>query len=300
MREWSTPRGGAGAVPGRRSASATALLLLRDLIVQRTGVYFGEAKLDMLEERLDEVVAARGVPSLLDYYYLLRYDPDAASAWGELMDRLAVPETYFWRQADQFEALSGVVLPRMAAAAPGRTLRVWSAACCSGEEPLSIAMALDEGGWFDRMAIEIVGSDASAALVARARAGLYGERSLRNLSPERRARYFTREGARWRIDPGLHARVRFATANLLDEDEAGPLASRADVVFCRNVFIYFSDDAIRKVARMLAARMPAGGYLFLGASESLMRLGSEFVMDEVGSAFAYTRNPDSTPASGRS
>ena len=289
MREWNTHR--AGAPPGRRSASATALLLLRDLIVQKTGVFFGEAKLDMLEERLDEVVAARGVPSLLDYYYLLRYDPDAASAWGELMDRLAVPETYFWRQAEQIEALSDVVLPRYLATRPGRPLRVWSAACCSGEEPLSIAMALEEGGWFGRMHIEIVGSDASAALVARARAGLYGERSLRNLTPERRARYFTAEGAAWRIDPALHARVRWATANLLDEAESGPLA-RSDVVFCRNVFIYFSDDAIRKVSAMLAARMPADGYLFLGASESLMRLGSDFVMDEVGSAFAYTKSPD--------
>ena len=291
MREWSAHRAGAGAVPGRRSPSATALRLVRDLVVQRTGVYFGEAKLDMLEDRLDEVVAARGMPSLLDYYYLLRYDPDAGAAWGELMDRLAVPETYFWRQPEQIEALAEVILPRWAAERGGRTLRVWSAACCSGEEPLSIAMALDEAGAFGRVPIEIVGSDASAALVARARAGVYGERALRNLSPERRARYFTAEGAGWRIDPALHARVRWATANLLDEDEAGPLA-RADVVFCRNVFIYFSDDAIRKVSRMLAARMPADGYLFLGASESLMRLASDFVMDEVGSAFAYTKNPD--------
>jgi chemotaxis protein methyltransferase CheR len=294
MREWNTPRGGAGAVPGRRSPSATALLLLRDLIVQKTGVFFGDARLDMLEERLDEVVAARGVPSLLDYYYLLRYDPDAEAAWGELMDRLSVPETYFWRQPDQFQALVEVALPRLAAARAGQPLRIWSAACCSGEEPLSLAMALDEAGWFDRVPIEIVASDASAALVARARAGVYGERSLRNLSPARRARWFAREGAGWRIDPGLHARVRWATANLLDEAEAGPLA-RADVVFCRNVFIYFSDDAIRTVARMLAARMPADGYLFIAASESLMRLSTGFVMDEVGSAFAYVRNPDPTP-----
>jgi chemotaxis protein methyltransferase CheR len=294
MREWNTQRGGADAVPGRRSASATALLLLRDLIVKRTGVFFGDARLDMLQERLDDVVAARGIPSLLDYYYLLRYDPDADAAWGELMDRLAVPETYFWRQPDQIEALAQVVVPRLAAARAGRPLRIWSAACCTGEEPLSIAMALEEAGWFGRAPIEIVASDASAALVARARAGVYGERSLRNLSPARRARWFTREGTGWRIDPGVHARVRWATANLLDEAQAGPLAC-ADVVFCRNVFIYFSDDAIRKVARMLAARMPADGHLFIAASESLMRLGSDFVMDEVGSAFAYLRNPDPTP-----
>jgi chemotaxis protein methyltransferase CheR len=150
-------------------------------------------------------------------------------------------------------------------------------------------MALEDGGWFGRLPIEIVGSDASPALVARARAGVYGERSLRNLSAERRARWFRREGAKWRVDPALHARVRWTTANLLDEAEAGPLAD-ADVVFLRNVLIYFSDDAIRRVAAMLAARMPPEGWLFLGASESLMRLTTEFSMDEVGSAFAYTLN----------
>jgi len=279
---------GYGATPQPRGAPA--LNLLRDLIVQRTGVWYDDAKRDLLEERVGELVAARGLPSLLDYYYLLRYDPDADAVWRELMDRLAVPETYFWRQPEQFEALAEVVVPRHLEAHPGRALRVWSAACCSGEEPLSIAMALEEGGWFDRLPIEIVGSDASPALVARARAGVYGDRSLRALSPARRARWFAREGERWRVDPGLHARVGWATANLLDEAEAGPLAA-ADVVFCRNVLIYFSDDAIRRVAALLAARMPRDGWLFLGASESFMRLATDFAMDEVGSAFAYVRKP---------
>ena len=269
---------------------ASAFNLLRDLIVRRTGVWYGDAKRDQLEERVGELVAARGLPSLLDYYYLLRYDPDADAVWRELMDRLAVPETYFWRQAEQFEALAQVVVPRHLAAHPGRPLRVWSAACCSGEEPLSIAMALEEGGWFDRLPIEIVASDASPALVARARAGLYGERSLRALSPARRARWFAREAGGWRVDAGLHGRVRWTTANLLDEAEAGPLAE-ADVVFLRNVLIYFSDEAIQRVAGLLSARMPLDGTLFLGASESLMRMATDFTMDEVGSAFAYVRNP---------
>ncbi|HVG46044.1 MAG TPA: CheR family methyltransferase [Longimicrobium sp.] len=290
MTEWGPHRARAAAAgPRRPGASDAALTLLRDLIVQRTGVFYGEAKRALLEERLGELVAARGLPSLLDYYYLLKYDPDASAVWGELMDRLAVPETYFWRQAEQFEALAEVLLPRFAAA--GRPLRILSAACCSGEEPLSIAMALEEGGWFGRLPIEIVGCDASAALVARAQAGVYGERALRSLSPARRERWFRREGDRWRIDPALHARVRWATANLLEEAEVGPLAA-VDVVFCRNVFIYFSDDAIRKVVRTFATRMRAPAYLFLGASESLMRLATDFTMGEVGAAFVYVRDPD--------
>lgn len=284
MREWQSR----GTAPGRPGVSASAFTLLRDLIEQRTGVYFGDTRRDLLEDRVGELVAARGLPSMLDYYYLLKYDPGADAVWRELMDRLAVPETYFWRQPEHFAALAEVILPRYAAEPPGRPLRIWSAACCSGEEPLSIAMTLHEGGWFDRLPLEIVGSDASPALVARARAGVYGERSLRSLSPARRERWFRREGSAWRIDPALHARVAWTTANLLDAAQAAPLAG-ADVIFCRNVFIYFSDDAIRQVARMFAEHMPPRAYLFLGASESLMRLTTEFVMDEIGPAFVYVR-----------
>jgi chemotaxis protein methyltransferase CheR len=255
-------------------------------------VFFDDHRYDLLESRVRELIDARGIPSLLDYYYLLRYDSDADAAWRELMDRLAVPETYFWRQSEQFEALADVVLPRLLEAPLRRPVRIWSAACCSGEEPLSLAMILDERGWFDRASIEIVGSDASQALVERARAGRYGERALRNLSAERRERYFRREGDAWRIDPALHARVSWTTANLLEPEEAGPLAA-ADVIFCRNVFIYFSDDAVRKVVRMFWERMSAPGYLFLGASESLMRLSTNFAMEELGAAFAYVRCADS-------
>lgn len=293
MAEWDPYRGrGAGA--GGPTPGSSAFALLRDLIVQRTGVFFSDAKRDLLEDRVGELVATRGLPSLLDYYYLLKYDPDSEEVWRELMDRLAVPETYFWRQPEQFTTLAETILPRYLAAPPGRPLRIWSAACCSGEEPLSIAMALHEGGWFDRLPIEIVGSDASAALVDRARTGLFGERSLRSLSPERRERFFRREGSRWRIDPALHARVLWGTANLLDEAEAGPLAG-ADVIFCRNVFIYFSDAAIRQAVGMFSERMPLPGYLFIGASESLMRLNTDFVMDEIGSAFVYVLNRGPRP-----
>jgi chemotaxis protein methyltransferase CheR len=277
------------------SVSATSLRLLRDLIVERTGVLYHDDKLDLLEERLEEVLAGRGLPSLLDYYYLLRYGPGEEPLWRELHDALAVPETYFWRQGEQLEVLCQELLPRHLAERPGQPLRIWSAACCSGEEPLSIAMALEEGGWFGRLPIQLLGSDASEQLVARARAGVYGERALRSLSPERRARWFRPEGSRWRIDPGLLARVEFSVVNLLDAAAAAPLAA-SDVIFCRNVFIYFSDAAIQRVAALFAARLRPGGWLFLGASESLVRLSRDFVMDEIGPAFAYRKNPDPAPA----
>jgi chemotaxis protein methyltransferase CheR len=273
--------------------SSAAFGLLRDLIAERTGVHYADGKRDLLMDRVAPLVVGRGLPSLLDYYYLLKYDLDASDAWAELRDRLAVPETYFWRQPEQFESLVRILMPRFAARPGGQPVRIWSAACCSGEEPLSIAMALDQGGWFDRMPIQITGSDASAALVERARVGRYGERSLRNLPSGWRERYFTGDPSGWSIDRELHSRIRWTTANLIDPEEAGPLAE-VDVIYCRNVFIYFSDDGIRRVVGLFWDRMPPGGHLFVGASESLARLGTNFVMDELGEAFVYRKEAGAT------
>jgi chemotaxis protein methyltransferase CheR len=284
---------GRGARGGGSSADVLgftepAFVLLRDLIAQRTGVHFAPDKRDLLADKLADLLAAQGMTSYLDYYYLLRYDADAERHWRELANRLAVPETYFWRQPDQIVATAGVLAARHIARNPSAPFRIWSAACCSGEEPLSIAIALAEAGILDRHPVELVARDASEAMLARARLGVYGERSFRTLSPQLRERYFRAESGGWRIDPAIHARVRFTRANLVDSREVVPLAS-ADVVFCRNVLIYFSDDTVAQVARSLAAGMPEHAHLCLGASESLTRVSSAFDLVEVGGAFMYTK-----------
>jgi chemotaxis protein methyltransferase CheR len=267
--------------------STTSLALLRDLIVEHTGQYFDDRKLDLLADKITDLIASNGSSSVLDYYYLLKYDNTTDNHWRELLDKLAVPETYFWRQPEQFEALADVVVPEFIERHPGKPLRIWSAACCTGEEPLSIAMALDRAGLFERADIRIDATDASEAMIARARTGLYGERAMRSIPTSLRDSYFTRTDRGWRIDPKLHARVSWGRANLAAPAEVARFAG-ADVIYCRNVLIYFSDDAIRSVAATLARYMPRGGVLFLGASESLLRLSTEFSMIEIGSAFAYT------------
>jgi chemotaxis protein methyltransferase CheR len=288
MEDWRKRRSHAdGFVAGALGFSDAAYGLLRDLIAQRTGSYYDDDRQDLLLERVAGLMAGRGISSLLDYYYLLKYDPSAAEAWAELQDRLAVPETYFWRQAEQFEALVGHVAPHFAKCR--NSLQIWSAACCTGEEPLSMAMALDEAGWFQRLPIRIVATDASRGVVEKAREGLFPERSLRNLPTSWRERYFVADGNRWRIDPAIHARVSWGTANLVDEREVAPIATSSDVVFCRNVLIYFSDEGIRLVAQNPANHLPDDAYLFLGASESLMRIRTAFAMEEVGPAFVYRK-----------
>jgi chemotaxis protein methyltransferase CheR len=280
--------GGGGSSADVLGFSETAFVLLRDLIAQRTGVFFANDKRDLLADKLADLLAARGMTSYLDLYYLLRYDADATRHWRELVDRLAVPETYFWRQPDQVLAVARVLAPRHFERRPTTPFRIWSAACCTGEEPLSIAIALAEAGLLDRHPFQIVASDASAAMLERARQGLYGERAFRALPPELRARYFRGEARGWRIDPALHGLVQWTTANLVDRDEVAPLAA-VDVVFCRNVLIYFADETIAQVARLFADAMPDDAHLCLGASESLTRMSTAFELVEVGGAFMYTK-----------
>jgi chemotaxis protein methyltransferase CheR len=266
--------------------------LLRDLIHERTGLFFDNGKGDILTDKLSPLVIERGFTSLLDYYYLLKYDEAAQDEWLNVMNALSVPETYFWREMDQVRALVEVVVPRWFDAAGAVPLRIWSAACASGEEPLTIAMALDEAGWLGRAPVEIYASDASTSAIERARRGVYRERSFRNLSAELRARYFTQEGATqtWRVDAKLHAAVKWDVVNLMNEAEVAPLAA-AHVIFCRNVFIYFSDRAISRTVRSFAAHIRPPGYLFVAASESLLRLSNDFDLQEIGSAFVYVKRP---------
>src|SRR5678816_1571675 len=183
--------------------------LIRNLINERTGMFFDNGKSDLLMDKLSPLVIDRGFGSYLDYYYLLKYDPSARAEWQNVMNALSVQETYFWREFDQIRALTQTLLPQWQARNSGSTLRIWSAACATGEEPLTLAMALNEAGWFERASIEILASDASSKAIERASKGVYRERAFRNLSPQLRERYFESEGSGWRIRSDIHSRVKW-------------------------------------------------------------------------------------------
>lgn len=262
-------------------------LILRDLVRDRIGINFEDEKRDLLAAKLADRVRALGLASFLDYYYLLKYGPAAGDEWPRLTDALSVQETYFWREFDQIRALVDVLIPQHVAAGRG-PVRVWSAAGATGEEPLTIAMALAEAGWYDKADVEVWASDVSPAALEKAHAGVYRERSFRALSADLREKYFTPTDGGWRVDPKLHARVRFTRANLLEPDDTLFLAT-APFVFCRNVFIYFSAATVTRVVRRFADRMPWPGHLFVGASESLLRLTTAFELEEIGGAFVYVK-----------
>ncbi|MFL6281870.1 MAG: CheR family methyltransferase [Pyrinomonadaceae bacterium] len=281
-----------GVNTGSLGLTGGADRLLRDLIHERTGLFFDNGKADILTDKLSPLVIERGFTSLLDYYYLLKYDETAQDEWRNVMNALSVPETYFWREMDQVRALVETIVPRWFEARDAGPLKIWSAACATGEEPLTIAMALNEAGWLARVPVEIRASDASPAAIEKARRGVYRERSFRNLPAELRAKYFTQEGETktWRIDAKLHAGIEWGVVNLMDEAEVAPRAA-ADIIFCRNVFIYFSNQSISRTLRMFAAHIRPPGYLCVAASESLLRLTEDFELREIGDAFVYVRRP---------
>jgi chemotaxis protein methyltransferase CheR len=261
-------------------------LLLRDLIHDRMGIYFESANFDTLLDKLHDRVVHHRCQSYLDYYYVLKYEERGPDEWLHVMDAFSVQETYFWREIGQIMALTHTVIPQWFRTT-AQPLRIWSAACASGEEPCSIVMALLEAG-LGHLPVEVWASDASEAALAKARRGVFRERSFRALPVELQKKYFRRVNEGWQIEPDVLRRVTFQRANLIAPAESGTLAE-APVIFCRNVFIYFSPDSIGRALSVFAERMPPGGHLFVGASESLLKLTSDFELHEIDNAFVYLR-----------
>ncbi|WP_017305620.1 CheR family methyltransferase [Spirulina subsalsa] len=272
--------------------------ILRDLIHEKSGLYYELNKREMLGDKLTPRLQECGLTSFLDYYYFLKYDPSAYEEWGHLMNALAVPETFFWREIDPIQTLVQIILPKWFALNSQDTFRIWSAACSTGEEPLTIAMALNEAGWFQKCNIQIFASDASSKAIRTAREGIYRERSFRVLSPLLKSKYFVeivdpirKDQKAWKIDELIHKRIKWSVANLMNVWEFSSLA-RANFIFCRNVFIYFSEQAIENTVNHFYDFMPSPGYLSISTSESLLKLKTPFQLKEIGGAFIYLKSKE--------
>jgi chemotaxis protein methyltransferase CheR len=261
--------------------------LLMDLIHDQLGLHYKPSDAEQLGDRLAPLVVGRGLASFMDYYYVLKYSPEPDD-WSKVMDALSVQETYLWREIDQLRTVVDCLVPALVRASRGRPLRIWSSACASGEEPLTLAILLEEAGWFDRAAIELIGSDASPSAIARARKGDYTQRSFRNLPHPLKEKYFVANGNHWSVVPELHRRVTYDLVNLVSADQVARYAS-APVIICRNVVIYFSDRSIQRTLTLFDQAMPSPAYLCVGVSESLLRRTTAFDLQEIGGAFVYVK-----------
>jgi chemotaxis protein methyltransferase CheR len=258
-------------------------VIFSGLVEEECGLHYSAADRELLEAKLVTHASELGYDSLLDYFYRLRYDDPDRQQRRALVQALVVHETYFFRELD---ALTHLVEHYVAPAVAARgAARVWSAACSTGEEPFTLAMLLDHRGLLDR--VEIIATDISEAAIAKARAGVYGRRSLRNGHPvELAARYLEEAPKGVRVAPAIRAAVDFSVANLFDAEGVATLG-RFDAIVCRNVLIYFRDARIVQLVEMLRSRLTPGGAIAVGVSESLMRFGTGLVCEERSGSFFY-------------
>jgi chemotaxis protein methyltransferase CheR len=267
----------------------SSLALLAELILDRTGIVFGPGQMDLLADKLAPLIAESGMHSAMDYYYLLRYDPQGQAEWERVQTVLAVNETYFWREVEQILAVANTLAPKILSERPGAILRIWHAACATGEEPYSMAIALEEAGCFQTGKVQIIATDFNVQAIEQARAGLYRLRSFRAIPKSIQDRYFTKKSeTQYRIAPFVQERVQFQYLNLLDAAAMARMRG-FDIIFCRNVFIYFSDDAIRETVEKFDEGLNADGTLFVAAAESLLRITNRFDLVEIANAFGYQK-----------
>ena len=259
--------------------------LLQTLVEERLGLRYGEGDLPSLVERVGARARAAGYDSLIEYHHLLREDDDR-DEWSALADHLVVSETYLFRELPSLGVLvEREIVPRTSRQSP---VRLWSAGCATGEEPLSLAVLLAELRCLGQ--VELHASDVSTAALARARTGCFPANALRLPAlPDIAERWMSvlPDGS-IRVAPELVAQVRWQSVNLLDAGAVRALGA-FDAIVCRNVFIYLGERATRVVMAHLTEALRPGGVLLVGVSESLHRFAPALVCEEHEGTFYYRK-----------
>jgi len=251
----------------------------RRLVLERSGLSLGADKDYLLQSRLTPLVREEGLATLEALFARLRLDPRGRLA-QRAVDAMATHESYFFRDATPFDQLRDVLLPALVARRAGagggpKRLRIWSAACSSGQEPYSLAMLLlEERRLMPDWTVEILATDMSQPILDRARRGIYSDfETSRGLSEARRSRWLKRDGGDWSIAPEVRALVEFRPHNLMD----GVVGmGRFDLIFCRNVLIYFEQLQKRWALARLSEALEPDGVLVLGSAETVVGLDSAF------------------------
>ncbi|UOM35699.1 protein-glutamate O-methyltransferase CheR [Acuticoccus sp. I52.16.1] len=248
---------------------------LRRILKERSGLALSADKQYLVTTRLKPICEAHGFKDLTELVNAMR-GARGREITEEVVDAMTTNESLFFRDQAPFDALIGEMLPRLIAARGGKPIRIWSAAASTGQEPYSIAILLEENQKkFGRQPVEIIATDISQAALARARAGEYTQFEVgRGMPQQYLSRYFTRgERNHYLIAPTIKKRVTFQPRNLLEPfDRLGQF----DIIFCRNVLIYFDRPTKSNVLERMARLMPQDGYLILGGPETTLGLTPQF------------------------
>jgi len=265
--------------------------LLCKLIYDRTGIRFDERKKSFVETRVARRVQELGLDSGRSYFVYLRYQDDGTELQN-FIESLTTNETYFFRDFPQLACFAEQVLPSILDNKRQRsdlTLRLLSAACSTGEEPYTLAIILREMiEDFPAWRTEIVAIDIDTTVLRVAEAGVYLERSVKHVPPPYLKKYFTQQGRQYVLRDEIKSMVRFERANLIDRRDMSRYRD-FDVVFCRNVLIYFDDSSRRRAVGYLYESLRPGGYIFLGHSESMSRISAAFQPVRFGNHIVYQK-----------
>ena len=265
-------------------------LSIRNLIYDQCGLYFETDSKYLLEKRLSRRLYVHQFTSFKDYFLFLKYDSRRDEEFSAVVDLLTTNETYFFREGYQLRAFTDEIIPEIMSRKKDKTLRIWSAGCSTGEEPYTIAILLLElmekvnlKDW----QIDILGSDISQRVLGSARKGIYGPSSFRE-TDSRYLSFFEDEDGKKRIKDEVRKLVTISQLNLLDSNKTG-LLKKMDVIFCRNVIIYFDLKAKKKVIQGFYDKLDDGGYLLLGHSESLMNISTLFDLKHLKNDLVYQK-----------
>ncbi|MDQ7053610.1 MAG: protein-glutamate O-methyltransferase CheR [candidate division KSB1 bacterium] len=269
--------------------SSSELDKIRQLIYRESGMLFPNKKDYFLKNRLEQRAKHTQSKTFQDYYHRLLTD---STELQNFLEELTVNETYFFRDFPQLKGFAEILLPKYLEQKRAKQeyhLRVWSAACSTGEEPYTLAIILKEMiEDFDRWNIKIHATDIDRRVLKRARIGLYSDRSMKDTPIAYRKKYFKKTPDGWQILPTVANLVQFEQLNLIDR-MAMRRRRNYDFIFCRNVLIYFDNTSRKRVVIALYDALIPGGYLFLGHAESVGRITAAFSLERYGDFLCYKR-----------
>jgi len=279
-------------IPSNNALSDKLFAEIRDYIYDKSGMFFADHKKYLLENRIAKRAADLNLKNSEEYLYLIKYGTNKLEELSNLFDAITTNETYFFRNEPQLIAFRTIIVPylneKLSNNFSGRA-KIWSAGCSSGEEPYTLSIIFkEEAIRGKKVPYEILATDISREILDKAKKAIYGKYAIRNLTSIQLMNYFTTEGKDHRVRDEIRRPVIHKIVNL-SEAHAFPLNTKFDVIFCRNVLIYFDLEAKKKVIRKFYDLLNPGGYLFIGHSESLHGITDAFKLVHFEKALAYRK-----------
>lgn len=259
---------------------------LKDIIYTNSGILFTENKKYLLENRLSKRVQELNFTTFQEYIYYLKYDVRKRMEMDTMINLVTINETYFLRERGQLDYLITGIIPELLSAGK-RNIRIWSVPCSTGEEPYSIAILLKNADLYSKANISILATDINSDVVAIAKRGEYRNSSFRGVPPDF-YKNFDQDGQNYLIKDDIKKRVMFSVGNLM-APSISAIIGKVDVIFCRNVLIYFDLDGKKKVIQMFNKVLNNPGYLCLGHSETMNKLSDDFTMKNFGTGILYMK-----------